>query len=396
MRRDLFAQEPRRSAWGGLILIAIGIGLALGVDYGIEHTNSDAFCTSCHSMQWVAAESKDGSHAHNPSGVTAGCADCHVPRETGPLLWAKLMAVKDVWAEYRGDINTQAKFEAHRFELADTVWRRMLANDSRECRVCHDAQAMDSPGQDELAARKHAQAKRDHQTCIECHKGLAHKMPAEPIVASVVPIPSAGPETHGPIELPDLTLQPVQAAITALPAQIPQAPASIDRNFLIASQCSACHGVDGISAGPATPSIAGLSHDYLLGVMQDMRSGKVPSTIMGRLLNGLKEADLEALAAYFSRLPYRQSRQTANPEQAQLGRRLHKRYCDKCHGDGGLSVEEDAGILAGQWRPYLEASLAAFQRGDRPMGRKMGKALEQLHDAEGDAGIAALLDYYAN
>ncbi|MCP5141140.1 MAG: NapC/NirT family cytochrome c [Chromatiales bacterium] len=395
MRRDPFEPERQRGVFGALVLILIGAGLVIGLDFGLRYTNSNEFCQSCHSMQWVAAETRDSSHAHNPSGVTAGCADCHVPRETKPLLWAKLMAARDVWAEINGHIDTEAKFEARRFELAERVWERMLATDSRECRACHDARSMDASRQDELAARKHAQAEKDGQTCIECHKGLAHKMPAEPVVdnigAPLDPVPA--PEPRGPIELPDLNLQPTPVA---LPLNLPTAPATLDRSFLIAAQCTACHGVDGISAGPGTPSIAGLSRDYLAEVMRDMRSGKVPSTIMGRLLGGLSEADIDALAAHFSKLPYHEADQVADGEQANLGRRLHKRYCDKCHGDGGLSVEEDAGILAGQWRPYLEASIAAFRAGERPMGRKMGKAFEQLIETEGDAGFEALLNYYAN
>ncbi|MCB1734544.1 MAG: NapC/NirT family cytochrome c [Gammaproteobacteria bacterium] len=314
MRRDLFEREPRRSAWGGLLLILVGIGLALGVDYGVKQSNADTFCTSCHSMQWVAAEAGHGGHAHNPSGVTARCADCHVPRDPGPLLWNKLMAARSLLAEYRGELETEAQFEAHRFDLAETVWQRMLANDSRECRACHDAQAMDTVRQNSHAASKHEQAERDHQTCVECHKGIAHTMPAEPVIANTANPATSPTEPHGPIVLDDLTLQPIQPDSPLPPPPVPPAATNLDRTFVMASQCFGCHGVDGISAGPATPSIAGLPHDSLRDSMRDMRSGKQPSTIMGRLLTGLSDADIDALANYFSRLPDLRPAQIADPE----------------------------------------------------------------------------------
>jgi len=60
-----------------------------------------------------------------------------------------------------------------------------------------------------------------------------------------------------------------------------------------------------------------------------------------------------------------------------------------------MAVEDEVGVLAGQWKPYLQYSLTDFINGTRPMPKKMKKQLEKMHKKEGDAGIQALLEFYA-
>lgn len=162
------------------VLVAIGFAGSMGASMVLDATNTTAFCTSCHSMQWNQAEWMASTHYRNAAGVRAGCADCHVPQALPPKLGAKLVAARDVWGELTGAIDTEAKFEAHRWTMARRVWARMEANDSRECRSCHAFEAMDTKEQDRTARKKHHKAPQRGQTCIECHKGVAHKMPRRP------------------------------------------------------------------------------------------------------------------------------------------------------------------------------------------------------------------------
>lgn len=162
-------------------LIVSGVFLANGFSYTLEATNSTEFCTSCHSMQWVKAEWQQSVHYNNKAGIRAQCQDCHVPHETMPKLQAKLLAAKDVWHEIMGTIDNEEKFEADRWRMANRVWRRMAASDSRECRNCHTQEAMDLEAQDSLAAKKHKRAFAKGETCIECHHGVAHREPVEPL-----------------------------------------------------------------------------------------------------------------------------------------------------------------------------------------------------------------------
>ena len=65
----------------------------------------------------------------------------------------------------------------HRLTMAQNEWRRMKDNNSQECRNCHNFEYMDTTAQKSVAAKMHDQAVKDGQTCIDCHKGIAHKLP---------------------------------------------------------------------------------------------------------------------------------------------------------------------------------------------------------------------------
>ena len=90
------------------------------------------------------------------------------------------MAAKDVYHELAGTIDTAEKFESRRWTMANRVWDKMRATDSRECRSCHTFDAMDVDSHEKTARKKHRRAQRDGETCIECHTGLAHEEPLEP------------------------------------------------------------------------------------------------------------------------------------------------------------------------------------------------------------------------
>ncbi|MBK1663026.1 pentaheme c-type cytochrome TorC [Rhodospirillum rubrum] len=168
--------------WGlGVLLIVGAVGGVVGwnVFHGaLEHTNSTEFCISCHTMEnTVFQEYKQSPHYKNASGVRAGCPDCHVPKEGLPLYAAKLRASKDVYHEILGTIDTPQKFEDRRLEMAQKVWTRMEESDSRECRSCHSYDSMDFHAQKPKAATAMEKAMGDGETCIACHKGIAHKLP---------------------------------------------------------------------------------------------------------------------------------------------------------------------------------------------------------------------------
>jgi cytochrome c-type protein NapC len=165
----------------GLLSVLVGVLLVIGGAAGLAWTSTEAFCIGCHEMRDnVYAEYKDTIHDRNRTGVRAVCTDCHVPREVGPLLVRKMAASFEVWGHLTGVIDTREKFEAHRSQLAHKVWKRMLETDSHECRNCHKSDHMDRDKQSEKAQARHAKAKAEGTTCIECHFGIAHKEPEGP------------------------------------------------------------------------------------------------------------------------------------------------------------------------------------------------------------------------
>ena len=146
---------------------------------GMELTNTEAFCTGCHEMREnVYAELQRTIHYTNRSGVRAICPDCHVPHNWTHKIARKMQASKEVWGKIFGTISTREKFLDKRLELAQHEWARMKANDSLECRNCHGYDYMDFTRQSPRAAYMHATyLGTGEKTCIDCHKGIAHRLP---------------------------------------------------------------------------------------------------------------------------------------------------------------------------------------------------------------------------
>jgi len=173
---------PKPRSWTrrllvGSLIFAAGAVFAGLFNVGLEYTNRTEFCTSCHSMKTNLTELEERVHWRNASGVHAGCADCHVPKEFKEKMIAKVMAAKDVWHEILGTIDTPEKYEARRLDMAQRVWAKMKASDSRECKSCHTLAHMEFSEQDRFARKKHENAPDRGQTCIDCHKGIGHKLP---------------------------------------------------------------------------------------------------------------------------------------------------------------------------------------------------------------------------
>jgi trimethylamine-N-oxide reductase cytochrome c-type subunit TorC len=162
----------------GFAGIAIGVIGWGGFNTAMEATNSLEFCISCHEMRsTVFEEYKKTIHYSNPAGVRAICSDCHVPKDWTHKIIRKVQASGELWGKLTGSIDTQEKFEAKRLELAKHEWARMKASDSRECRNCHSFAAMDFEHQRPKAQAQMRKAAQEGGTCIDCHKGIAHKLP---------------------------------------------------------------------------------------------------------------------------------------------------------------------------------------------------------------------------
>ncbi|MCW9051567.1 MAG: cytochrome c3 family protein [Motiliproteus sp.] len=172
---------PAKTAMGGILVGGFIAGVVFwgGFNTALEVTNTEEFCISCHEMRDnVYQELKETIHYSNRSGVRATCPDCHVPKEWTYKIIRKIQASKEVWGKITGIVDTPEKFDAHRREMADREWARMKANDSRECRNCHDFQSMDYSEQGRRSVKQHQDALATGQkTCIDCHKGIAHQLP---------------------------------------------------------------------------------------------------------------------------------------------------------------------------------------------------------------------------
>jgi cytochrome subunit of sulfide dehydrogenase len=188
---------------------------------------------------------------------------------------------------------------------------------------------------------------------------------------------------------------------------------------MLAETCAGCHGTDGLSGGPASPSLAGSNPEYFAETMKGFQDGKVYSTIMGRIAKGYSEEEIKLMAEYFKAKPYKAADQTFDAKLAEKGAKHHDKYCEKCHSEGGKILtaeaaakakeadeedEEEEGeagdeeyqILAGQWTPYLRYTMEDFREGRREMPKKMKSKLKDLIAKQGDKGLEAIFAFYAS
>lgn len=162
-----------------LVGLIVGIAITIGGAAGLAWTERLNFCISCHEMRDNPyMEYKKTVHFRNQFGVRARCSDCHVPREVGPLLWAKFNATFELWDHFTGAIDTRQKFLALRPTLAKRVWTEMLETDSRTCRNCHKVDAFEN--EPPLVKLMHSKMRTQAITCIDCHYGIAHELPPGP------------------------------------------------------------------------------------------------------------------------------------------------------------------------------------------------------------------------
>jgi cytochrome c-type protein NapC len=182
--RWLFSPSAR---WPLALLVAVGLVagafMVIGTQVALAVTGTDEFCgTACHSHEkFVFPEHKLSAHYANRSGVRAACTDCHVPHTyPAKLIYKAKAGAIDAFAELKGTISTQEKFERERWRLANIVWDEMRANNSANCRSCHDDKAWDNKKQSEDAVKQHKKFLSGKATCIDCHTGVAHKEPEEP------------------------------------------------------------------------------------------------------------------------------------------------------------------------------------------------------------------------
>jgi cytochrome c-type protein NapC len=171
-------KRARYSVLGVVLVFFAGVLFWAAFHTAVGLTNTLEFCTTCHEMRdTVYQEYKQSVHYSNASGVRAICSDCHVPREWSHMLVRKAQASMELGAKIAGTIDTREKFEARRLHLATQEWDRLKQSNSRECRNCHAFDTMSPALQRAEPYKAHMQARAQGQTCIDCHKGVAHKLP---------------------------------------------------------------------------------------------------------------------------------------------------------------------------------------------------------------------------
>jgi cytochrome c553 len=123
-----------------------------------------------------------------------------------------------------------------------------------------------------------------------------------------------------------------------------------------ASACAGCHGDQGISGNPSTPSLAGQDAAYLAGALQGYKNATRSNETMGGIAGSLDEAAMNNIAAFYAAFepqPVNIAKPESPDEWAQK--------CDRCHGINGNSSQPNFPALAAQRMDYLDKVLHDYQ-----------------------------------
>jgi len=169
----------------------------------------------------------------------------------------------------------------------------------------------------------------------------------------------------------------------------------------IAKDCGACHGQDGNSEQGEVPSIAGMSAAYLGDAMDAYKSGARPAlkfkpkdgeaTDMNAVAKKLSEDEIKGISEHYAGLTFKPVKQSVDAALAAKGKKVFDSECEICHSEGGSFADDDAGILAGQWKPYLEEQFKLFNEEKREMPKSMAKKYTKVSDAD----KAAIIEFLA-
>jgi len=170
----------------------------------------------------------------------------------------------------------------------------------------------------------------------------------------------------------------------------------------LTDKCDSCHGKNGNSEDDKVPSIAGFSAVTIEDIMSQYKEKDRPAdkykpkdgeeTDMQEIAGKLSEAQIKEVASYYAKQKFIPHKQPFDAKLAKKGAKVHKKRCEKCHSDNGSNAEDDAAILAGQWRGYLERQFDLIASGERTVPKKMRKKFKKLKEKD----MKALIEFYVS
>ncbi len=161
--------------------------------------------------------------------------------------------------------------------------------------------------------------------------------------------------------------------------------------------CVACHGMNGNSANPEWPSLAGQHPQYIVKQLKAFKSGARQNPLMTPQAQPLSEADMADLAAYYASQTL--TGLEADESKVALGQRLFRAgdaekgiaACNSCHGPAGRGNPTALyPSIHGQHATYVEAQLKAYRNGTRQTDQnQMMRGVAKLLTDEEIAAVAS-------
>ncbi|NOZ55010.1 MAG: hypothetical protein GXP08_18040 [Gammaproteobacteria bacterium] len=156
--------------------------------------------------------------------------------------------------------------------------------------------------------------------------------------------------------------------------------------LVVSADCVACHGEEGISSDPKTPSLAGQDAAYLVAATRAYASGKRSNETMKSPATAISDKNLWDVAAYYATATPKKPN-TFLPEAPEY---LIRERCNRCHGQRGFSVVPGTPRLAGQLESYLVVAMQEYQDGTRT-----SSVMHAMADVLSLLEIKAVAAYYA-
>ena len=149
--------------------------------------------------------------------------------------------------------------------------------------------------------------------------------------------------------------------------------------------CAGCHGPDGVSGNPTTPSLAGQDAQYVASALQAYKQGTRSDETMKGLAASLDDGAVKNVAAFYA---------GQEPKQPNVRKPLTAeewaQRCDRCHGNNGNSADPRLPALAAQRLDYLEKVLQDYRTGARKSPQ-----MAAMSDVLTDQDITNVAAYYA-
>jgi cytochrome c553 len=181
-----------------------------------------------------------------------------------------------------------------------------------------------------------------------------------------------------------MTLRIVSGFFACSVLLLPTAPFAADPLEIAKTVCAACHGIDGNSADPQYPKLAGMDQEYLMRQLRAFAAGKRRDETMSGIIAGIDPNDFSRLAGYYGKMKPSPGK-VSDPQLAAKGKALYDDgntesgvpACAGCHqpdGQGNARFPR----LAGQHQAYVLKQLADYKSGRRatdPLMTTVGKRL---------------------
>jgi len=167
-----------------------------------------------------------------------------------------------------------------------------------------------------------------------------------------------------------------------------------------AAVCAGCHGVDGNSAAPNFPKLAGMDGSYIAKQLADFKSGARKDPTMAGMVAALTRKDMENLGAFYAGQKRSPGAASGSAETMNMAKLLYRggnpkmgiAPCMGCHGPAGAGIPAKFPAVGGQHATYSQKQLTDFKTGTRKNdGGIMGPIAFKLSEAE----IKALSQYMA-